>query len=149
MVTGSFLALLQGVFPLVFPLQVKKVSDGSTARHFFNELFHVVGAALFHLLGHMSIDIQRKRRCRMSKVPLHRLDIVTGMDCGNCVAVAKIMEASLGHTDRCDNALVAVIHIVRRNMTAQLVRKDKAAVFPCAARTDPFCALLRLMLFQQ
>ena len=24
MVTGSFLALLQGVFPLVFPLQVKK-----------------------------------------------------------------------------------------------------------------------------
>ena len=23
----------------------------------------------------------------MSKVPLHRLDIVTGMDCGNCVAV--------------------------------------------------------------
>ena len=85
----------------------------------------------------------------MSKVPLHRLDIITGMDRGNCVAVAKIMEASLGHTDRCDNALVAVIHIVRRNMTAQLVRKDKAAVFPRAARTDLLCALLRLMLFQQ
>ena len=34
-------------------------------------------------------------------------------------------------------------------MTAQLVRKDKAAVFPCAARADLFCALLRLMLFKQ
>ena len=125
------------------------MSDGSTARHFFDKLFHVVGAALFHLIRHMSIDIQRKRRCRMSKVPLNRLDIITGMDRCNCIAVAKIVEASLGHTDRCDNALVAVIHIVRRNMTAQLVCKDKAAVFPCAARTDPFCALLRLMLFQQ
>ena len=32
----------------------------------------------------------------MSKVPLHRLDIITGMDRGSCIAVAKIMETSLG-----------------------------------------------------
>lgn len=49
----------------------------------------------------------------MSEIPLHRLDIVTGMDRGNCVTVSKIVEASLWHTNRCNNALVTVIHIVR------------------------------------
>lgn len=34
-------------------------------------------------------------------------------------------------------------------MTAQFVRKDKAAIFPRTARTDLLCALLRLVLFKQ
>ena len=49
----------------------------------------------------------------MSEIPLYRLNIITGMNRGNCVAVSKIVEASLGHTNQCDNALVTVIHIVR------------------------------------
>ena len=104
MVTGFFLILLQGVFPLFFPLP---------RRNVLNEAFHVVRAALFHLFRHMPVNVQRKGCCRMSEIPLHGLDIVTGMDRGNCVAVAKIVETSLRHANRCDNALVAVIHIVR------------------------------------
>ena len=52
MVTGSFLALLQGVFPLVFPLQV---------RNSLYKLLHAVCAGLFHLLCNVAVYVQCKR----------------------------------------------------------------------------------------
>ena len=121
-------------FSLTFSLyRSKKASDGSTARHFFDKLFHVVGAALFHLLRHMSIDIQRKRRCRVSKVPLHRLDIITGMDRGNCVAVAKIVETSLGHSYLgCEFAVPPDVLMVRLSSCSLSLR---------------ICKIVRLSLF--
>ena len=58
----------QCVFPLVFPLQVRNILD---------VLFHAVSAGLFHLIGHMSIYVQRESRCSVSKISLYGFNVVT------------------------------------------------------------------------
>ena len=56
------------VFPYVFPLQLQNA---------FDVVFHAVCALSLHLLCDMPINIQSKCGCRMTKVALHRLDIIT------------------------------------------------------------------------
>ena len=48
-------------------------------RQTLDEPLHTVSTAASHLFCHMTIDIQRKRCCVMTKVFLHCLDVIAAL----------------------------------------------------------------------
>ena len=79
-VSGAFLCPKTG-FSLIFSL------IGSTDGNYTDKTLHAVGTFTLHLVSHMAIHVQRKGRCGVAQVPLHRLDVVPGADRGDCVGV--------------------------------------------------------------
>ena len=79
-VSGAFLCPKTG-FSLIFSL------IGSTGGNCADKTLHAVGAFALHLVGHMSIYVQCKGSSGVTQITLHRLDIVTGADRGDCVGV--------------------------------------------------------------
>ena len=57
-----------------------------------NECLHSVGAVLLHLVGNVSVDIQRESRGSVSKVSLYGLYIVPVLERGNGIAVSHIVK---------------------------------------------------------
>ena len=60
---------------------------------------HPVRAVLPHILGKMRVDVQREGRRCVAEVALYALDVRTGTECSDSVAVAQVMETSLRRTD--------------------------------------------------
>ena len=79
-VSGVFSCPQTG-FSLIFSL------IGSTGGDCADKMLHAVGAFALHLVSHMAVYVQRKGRCGVTQITLHRLDIVAGADRGDCVGV--------------------------------------------------------------
>ena len=43
----------------------------------------------------MAVYVQRKGRCGVTQITLHRLDIVASADRGNCIGVTQVMETGI------------------------------------------------------
>ena len=63
-------------------------------------MLHAVGTFALHLVSHMAVYVQRKGRCGVAQITLHRLDVVPGADRGDCVGVAQVVETGIGTTRR-------------------------------------------------
>lgn len=87
-VSGAFLCPKTG-FSLIFSL------IGSTDGNCTDKTLHAVGTFALHLVSHMTIHVQRKGRCGVAQVPLHRLDVVPGADRGDCVGVTQVVETGI------------------------------------------------------
>lgn len=61
------------------------VEKSLSPRHLFNEALHAFCALLLHLLGDVSVYIERKRCRSVSEIRLHRLYIVTLREGGDRV----------------------------------------------------------------
>ena len=79
-VSGVFSCPKTG-FSLIFSL------IGSTGGNCADKTLHAVGTFALHLVSHMAVYVQRKGRCGVTQITLHRLDIVAGADRGDCVGV--------------------------------------------------------------
>ena len=51
-------------------------------------LLHPLGAGLFHLIGHVAVDVQRESCRGMAQVALYCLDVVTGTNGSNGVGMS-------------------------------------------------------------
>lgn len=51
-------------------------------------LLHPLGAGLFHLIGHVAVDVQRESCRGMAQVALYCFDVVTGANGSNGVGVS-------------------------------------------------------------
>ncbi len=49
--------------------------------------FHAIGGLLPHLLGDMTVNVQREAGGGMTQIALHGLDVISAFDGDNCVAV--------------------------------------------------------------
>ena len=52
-----------------------------------NKRFHSISTASFHLFSNVTVNIKRKRRCGMSEIPLHSLDVISTFDSSDSVRV--------------------------------------------------------------
>ena len=107
-IQGFFLCLKKS-FPLVFPYPIKLALQSHLCRAFHvhiivhtmekykrcfslhdtvDVLLHPLGAGLFHLIGHVAVDVQRKSCRGMTQVALYCLDVVTGANGSNGVGVS-------------------------------------------------------------
>ena len=68
--------------------------------------FHSIGGLLPHLLGDMTVNVQREAGGGMAQIALHGLDVISAFDGDNCVAVSKIMERD--YPNNCVNLLSGV-----------------------------------------
>ena len=82
------------LFSLIFSL------IGSTGGNCTDKTLHAVGTFALHLAGHMAVYVQRKGRCGVAQITLHRLDIVASADRGDCVGVTQVVETGIGTTRR-------------------------------------------------
>lgn len=64
-------------------------------RNLIVELLHSVGAVLSHFLRDMTVHIQRKLSGCVSKIGLHRFNIVPGIEGSDGKAVAQVMESGI------------------------------------------------------
>ena len=92
-VSGVFSCPKTG-FSLIFSL------IGSTGGNCTDKTLHAVSTFALHLVSHMAVYVQRKGRCGVAQVPLHRLDIVASADRGDCVGVTQVVETGIGTTRR-------------------------------------------------
>ena len=76
-------------FSLIFSL------IGSTGGNCTDKTLHAVGTFALHLVSHMAVYVQRKGRCGVTQITLHRLDIVASADRGNCIGVTQVMETGI------------------------------------------------------
>lgn len=81
-------------FSLIFSL------IGSTGGNCADKTLHAVGTFALHLVSHMAVYVQRKGRCGVTQITLHRLDIVASADLGDCVGVTQVVETGVGTTRR-------------------------------------------------
>ena len=81
-------------FSLIFSL------IGSTGGNCADKTLHAVGTFALHLVSHMAVYVQRKGRCGVTQITLHRLDIVASADRGDCVGVTQVVETGVGTTRR-------------------------------------------------
>lgn len=81
-------------FSLIFSL------IGSTGGNCTDKTLHAVGTFALHLVGHMAVYVQRKGRCGVAQISLHRLDVVPGSNRGNGVGVTQVVETGIGTTRR-------------------------------------------------
>ena len=68
---------------------------GSTGGNCTDKTLHAVGTFALHLVSHMAIHVQRKGRCGVTQITLHRLDVVSGADRGDCVGVTQVVETGI------------------------------------------------------
>ena len=73
----------------------------------------------------MAVYVQRKGRCGVAQITLHRLDIVAGADRGDCVGVTQVVETGIGTTDGCNDALVLAVDCRLCQVRPELVGKDE------------------------
>ena len=73
---------------------------GSTDGNCTDKTLHAVGTFALHLVSHMAVYVQRKGRCGVTQITLHRLDIVASADRGDCVGVTQVVETGVGTTRR-------------------------------------------------
>ena len=57
-ITGPFLCLFEGVYPIIYPLQ--KFYPILGAGNGLDELLHAACTFLLHLVSHMAVNIQRE-----------------------------------------------------------------------------------------
>ena len=141
---------VSGVFPcpktgfsLIFSL------IGSIGGNCANKTLHAVGTFTLHLVSHMTIYVQHKGRCGVAQVPLHRLDVVSGADRGNCVGVTQVVETGIGTTDGRNNALVLTIDGRLCQVCPELVGKDQALrILPVTAQQKFLLHLPSALLLQ-
>lgn len=87
-VSGVFSCPKAG-FSLIFSLM------GSTGGNCADKTLHAVGTFALHLVSHMAVYVQRKGRCGVAQISLHRLDIVPGADRGGCAGVTQVVETGI------------------------------------------------------
>ena len=80
------------------------------------------------MVGDVAIDIQGERSCGMTKVSLHRLDIVSGPDRRHSIAVTQIMESGVGATDGRDSFFIVFDQRSICKVLAKFVGKHKVTV---------------------
>lgn len=56
---------------------------------------HSVRTVELHLVGHMAVNIQSKRRCCVPEIALNGLNVVAGSDRRHRISVAKVVEADV------------------------------------------------------
>lgn len=95
--------------------------------HTLDKRFHAVGAGLLHLVGHMTVDIQRESDGGMTEVSLHRLDIVTGSERSYCIRVAQIMKAGVRPANGCRGTFECSVQRRLRQVLSLCICKDKVA----------------------
>lgn len=61
-----------------------------SAGNALDELLHPLCAVAFHLVRHMTVDIQGKGGRGVSQIPLYGLDIIPALNRGHGVAMAKV-----------------------------------------------------------
>ena len=61
-----------------------------------NEVLHAVRAGDAHLIGAVSVKIQRKGCRRMAQILLHGLDVVSGAEGIDCVGVPQVVDPDAG-----------------------------------------------------
>lgn len=66
--TGFSIALFWVLYPLIYPLQT------------FYHSFHPVSGGFFHLLCHMTVDVQREGYGCMPQVLRYRLDVISALN---------------------------------------------------------------------
>ena len=77
----------------------------------------------------MTVNIQGKCGCCVAQVFLDRLRIVTGSEGSDCVRVAKVMEADLGHAQFCHNQLECPVRCLGCDPVTGLIREYQAGFF--------------------
>ena len=60
---------------------------GSTGGNCADKALHAVGTFALHLVSHMAVYVQRKGRCGVTQIALHRLYVVPGSNRDDCVGV--------------------------------------------------------------
>lgn len=84
----------------------------------------------------------------MAKVFLNSFDIVAGANGGDGIRVAQIMEAGLWSAHGRYDPLEFAIHILRLQVTAQLIGEDVAGILPAFTITEAVFQLFLLDLAQ-
>lgn len=75
----------------------------------------------------MAVYVQRKGRCGVTQITLHRLDIVAGADRGDCVGVTQVVETGIGTTHGRNDTLVLAVDCWLRQVCPELVGKDEVS----------------------
>ena len=133
-VSGVFSCPKAG-FSLIFSL------IGSTGENCTDKTLHAVGTFTLHLVSHMAIHVQRKGRCGVTQITLHRLDIVASADRGDCVGVTQVVETGIGTTDGRDDTLVLAVDCWLCQVCTKLVGKDQTLrILPVTANRS-FCCI--------
>ena len=73
---------------------------GSTGGNCADKTLHAVSTFALHLVGHMTVYVQRKGRCGVTQITLHCFNVVAGADRGDCVGVTQVVETGIGTTRR-------------------------------------------------
>lgn len=100
-------------FSLAFSLMGFENEKTAFSPLFINgldEVFHPGGAFFLHLFCDMTINIQGKRGCGVTKVFLDSFDIIAGFYRSNCIRVAEIMEPRFVKTNLLDNFLIVHVY---------------------------------------
>lgn len=90
-----------------------------------DKTLHSVGTVLFHLIGHVAIDIQCKCCCGVSQISLYRLDVISGLKRSNRIGVSQIMKAHVRIAKFYNNRLEMIVHCIRIQVLAEFVGEDK------------------------
>ena len=107
-----------------------------SAGNALDERLHPLCAVSFHLVRYMAIDIQRKGGGSVAEITLDGFNIIPAFDCGNGVAMAKIMEASFGRAYAFYQPLEILIDGIRSQVSAQLIGKHQTTVIPSRPRSE-------------
>ena len=117
----TFIKCVLGLYPLFYPLRV---------GHLFYELLHSGGAFSLHLRRGVCVSIQCKSRWMVAQILLNRFHVVPFFQGRNCIAVAEVVEAGIGNSDRGNDSLIVVIHRVGWKMVPQFICEHKVRILP-------------------
>ena len=131
-VTGIFLPF-ENIYPYFFPYDGFSLALPLSGGNILDELLHTVCAFPLHLLGYMTVNVQRKGCCRMAQVALNGLYIVPAFYRCHGIRVAEIMKPGISTANRNSNFLECLIDHMGHEMSAHFVGEYKAAIFPGGA----------------
>ena len=110
--------------------------------HALDESLHPLRAFLLHLVGHMTVDVERKGRGVVPEVFLHRLDVVAGFERGDRVAVSEVVKVCLGEAGLGHKAFEVEIHRLGAKVSARGRGKDQPhRIRPLATEQEPLLIL--------
>lgn len=121
------------------------------SAHVFYVLLHPLGAGLFHMLGHVPIDIQCKCRRSVAQVSLHRFHIVAVLERQYGISMPEIMHPGLGSAYGSRQFFKMVVDGLGMEMPAKLIGKHNGGLpllfrFPALPQTSRQQFILRLFL---
>lgn len=129
----------ENIFPYFFPYGGFSLALPLSGGNIPDELLHTVCAFPLHLLGNMTVNVQRKGRCRMAQVALYRLNVIPAFYRSHGIRVAEVMKTGVGTANRGSYFLERLIDHMRHEVSAHFVCEHKAAFFPGGSnRQFPF-----------